>query len=830
MENYKNVFSIRNVLHHLKHYLPSQAPLKDFIHHNTLHAFQDYNFFDALTRSSAIFGYKTRLSLAEFRQIYADGNISLATIDAILKQFKGDDQVDVWRKKMLTDQYKESFAGRRSHLRNNWKDLYLIDLDLAIQPFLFRFICSYLDQGIAIWPFPIHDQGFLETVRSMEKHSKVSIFSSARTKELLFDPHKTLDDLLYILVGDSKLYEHYLFDQQFSHPGWSGMIAVLEDQPESLLDRRNITLEEFIFFECLLEIDALDSKYGEVWMPLSMRLKAKVKPLFSNVEYSEYHEVLMLWQEAYEWHYYEQVLASIGFSNQNKIEHSPKKKKFQALFCIDDRECSIRRYVEKVEPECATYGTPGFFGVEFYYKPMYGKFSMKVCPAPVTPKYLIKELNTSIKKSKDFHFSGKTHGLLMGWLITHTIGFWSAIRLFINIFTPRLSPATTLSFRHMDEFSNLTIEYTGETEDGLQVGFNIEEMVDRVEGVLKSIGLIDDFADLIYPVGHGASSVNNTHYAGYDCGACSGRPGSVNARVFSYMANHPKVRALLKERGINIPDRTRFVGALHDTTRDEIAFYDEKEIPESIMPQHQVNKNTFNKALELNAFERSRRFMTTSSKGSHKTVHAKVKLRSVSLFEPRPELNHATNCLCIIGRRHLTGNVFLDRRAFLNSYDYTIDPDGKYLFNILKAAAPVCGGINLEYYFSRVDNLKLGAGTKLPHNVMGLIGVANGIDGDLRPGLPNQMVEVHDPLRLLIVVEHIPSVVADTIAKTDDLYQWFDKNWINLVVINPEDGQFYRFEDGGFKYYDNNTPVSIEKGIDSVIASTSENIPAYYLS
>ena len=28
----------------------------------------------------------------------------------------------------------------------------------------------------------------------------------------------------------------------------------------------------------------------------------------------------------------------------------------------------------------------------------------------------------------------------------------------------------------------------------------------------------------------------------------------------------------------------------------------------------------------------------------------------------------------------------------------------------------------------------MGAGTKLPHNVMGLIGVANSSDGDLRPG------------------------------------------------------------------------------------------------
>jgi uncharacterized protein YbcC (UPF0753/DUF2309 family) len=69
----------------------------------------------------------------------------------------------------------------------------------------------------------------------------------------------------------------------------------------------------------------------------------------------------------------------------------------------------------------------------------------------------------------------------------------------------------------------------------------------------------------------------------------------------------------------------------------------------------------------------------------------------------------------------------------------------------------------LNIIFQGVDNHRLGAGTKLPHNVMGLFGVANGIDGDLRPGLPSQMIEVHDPLRLLIVVEHFPEVILNTL-------------------------------------------------------------------
>jgi uncharacterized protein YbcC (UPF0753/DUF2309 family) len=179
-----------------------------------------------------------------------------------------------------------------------------------------------------------------------------------------------------------------------------------------------------------------------------------------------------------------------------------------------------------------------------------------------------------------------------------------------------------------------------------------------------------------------------------------------------------------------------------------------------------------------------------------------VKLRSASLFEPRPELNHATNTLCIVGRRSVTKGLFLDRRSFLNSFDYTVDPTGKYLLGILNAVAPVCGGINLEYYFSRVDNQMLGAGTKLPHNVMGLIGVANGVDGDLRTGLPNQMIEVHDPLRLMVIVEHFPELVLKTMQINPATYEWFINEWVRIVVIHPTEKSAYLFVKGAFLPYE----------------------------
>jgi uncharacterized protein YbcC (UPF0753/DUF2309 family) len=244
---------------------------------------------------------------------------------------------------------------------------------------------------------------------------------------------------------------------------------------------------------------------------------------------------------------------------------------------------------------------------------------------------------------------------------------------------------------------------------------------------------------------------------------------------------------------------------MHDTAADQIEFYDEDNLNLDNRERHKKNKESFEKALDLNAKERSRRFASINTKMSLKKIRKAIRDRSVSIFEPRPELGHGTNALCVIGSRELTKGLFLDRRAFLNSYDYRTDPDGKLLTQVMKPIGPVCGGINLEYYFSRVDNHKLGAGTKLPHHIMGLLGVANSIDGDLRPGLPLQMIEVHDPVRLLVIVEHLPEVVLKSIQSSPEMYEWYVNEWLHLMVLHPETAQFYYFKNGKFTKYNPDT-------------------------
>jgi uncharacterized protein YbcC (UPF0753/DUF2309 family) len=297
----------------------------------------------------------------------------------------------------------------------------------------------------------------------------------------------------------------------------------------------------------------------------------------------------------------------------------------------------------------------------------------------------------------------------------------------------------------------------------------------------------------VYVIGHGASSANNPYYAGYDCGACCGRPGSVNARILAMMANRSDVRLLLEqEHGIRIPDDTRFVAGLHDTTLDSVVFYDTAGLQDpDTWAKHLDFVEGFHKALRLNKLERTSRFDNIDPQWSDSKKIEAIRQRAYAFYEPRPEWNHTDNALVLIGSSHLYRGHNWDKRPFINNYDYSQDPDGVFLQSILSAAIPVCGGINLEYYFSRVDPHRLGAGTKLPHNVVGLFAVNNGVDGDLRPGLPSQMVEIHEPIRLLYVVEHHPQVVQKLLKNNPALAQWVYNGWVWLAVFDPTDGRFY---------------------------------------
>ena len=870
-------FDESHVIHELKHFLPSQMALKDFIHHNSLHAFQHMKFYDAIFKASKIFGFQVHLQLPEYREMYTTGRIREDVLQMVIAKKKGKEAVADWREKLISKNYDTINHPLIGQLRKYWKDVYHLDLDNKVHPLLFRILCAFLDQGIAVESFPVVNKPFMESMKELEQNSFVSFFKTKAVKQKFLSGNYSLPELLKTIVGKEDYFEQYLFDQQFAHPGWSGFVSAVEDNPQTLLDRKQITLKELLEFELLLELDALNHALGNKWQPLTTHVSEIPIDLFADQPKTELAEVIELWQDAFEWSYYDSVLKGIllaaplnppqgGNSDpanlKTTIELEDSKAplggvgglspaggggaSLQAIFCIDEREDSIRRHLEAVDRKAETFGAPGFFGVEFYFQQEGGKFYDKLCPAPVTPNYLIKESDAKSIRKGELIYTKLTHGIVSGFLLSISFGFWAFVKKIQLLFRPKMSPAISDAYAHMDKLSTLTIENKNPTdiENGLQIGYTLNEMVTRGENFLRGIGLVKNFAPIVYFVAHGSSSANNPHHGAHDCGACSGRPGATNARVQSFILNHKKVREILATKGIVIPDATQFIGSMHDTAADVWGYYDEDILTTENAQLHLINKQNFETALNLNAKERSRRFASINTKQELAQVRKAIHNRSVSLFEPRPELGHGTNTLAIIGRRQTSKRLFLDRRAFLNSYDYTTDPDGAILTAVMRPIGLVCGGINLEYYFSRVDNIKMGAGTKLPHNVMGLFGVANSSDGDLRPGLPWQMIEVHDPVRLLVIVEHQPDIVLKAIQSSPEVFEWYNNEWVHIVALHPLEQQFYYFRNGVFSKYEPITNASEIKTIHNmeefiegakemttnhIVHATEENLPVYLL-
>jgi uncharacterized protein YbcC (UPF0753/DUF2309 family) len=150
----------------------------------------------------------------------------------------------------------------------------------------------------------------------------------------------------------------------------------------------------------------------------------------------------------------------------------------------------------------------------------------------------------------------------------------------------------------------------------------------------------------------------------------------------------------------------------------------------------------------------------------------------------------------------LTRGLFLDRRAFLVSYDPSQDPDDQSLAALMAAVVPVCAGISLEYYFSFVDNDRYGCGTKLPHNVTGLVGVMDGHASDLRTGLPWQMVEIHEPVRILFVIETTPERLARVVNASPSLKQLVENRWIRVATVDPASGRVHIRRNSGFEGFE----------------------------
>jgi uncharacterized protein YbcC (UPF0753/DUF2309 family) len=500
----------------------------------------------------------------------------------------------------------------------------------------------------------------------------------------------------------------------------------------------------------------------------------------------------------------------------------PPRPKFQIVTCIDAREESFRRHLEEACPEIETFGNAGFFCVPMYYRGAAEAAWTALCPVVVTPKnWIVEDVVYALEDSHRHRAAARrilgrasqginsgSRSSLSGALLTALLGPIATVPLLGRILFPRLAARINRTARRIvapPAITRLRLERpegapAGPHEDG--IGFTLTEMVTIAERSLRDIGLVSDFSSIVLILGHGSVCLNNPHESAYHCGACSGNPGGANARALAAMLNDRRVRRQLETRGICIPDEVWFIGGLHNTATEEITFFDLELLPSSHVGHLRSLRTLLGNALERNAHERCRRFESASLELAPGEALKHVQERAEDLAQTRPEYGNCTNAMCFVGRRSRIRGLFLDRRSFLMSYDPELDsPDFAILARILAAVIPVCEGINLLYTLSAIDNQGWGSGTKLPHNVTSLLGVMDGAASDLRPGLPWQGVDIHEPVRLLFLIESTPAALLQIMERNASIAAICRNGWAQLAVLDPCSSTIQRFVHGGFQPY-----------------------------
>lgn len=520
-----------------------------------------------------------------------------------------------------------------------------------------------------------------------------------------------------------------------------------------------------------------------------------------------------VWQDALE-HAYQRPLAR-GLARAPEARPEPATTpSVQAAFCIDVRSEVFRRALEAQSPSIATLGFAGFFGLPIDYLPLGATHARPQLPGLLAPKLHV----TDTRAPEDAATKRRDRlGLRAAWKALRS-GALSTFA-FVDAMGPLYAGA--LAWRSAVHSPDPSVDHAGLAahEHGkprLHLGadgepLSVEARCDLAANLLRGMSLVpadgakSPLARLVLLVGHGSATRNNPYAAGLDCGACCGQTGEVNARAAAALLNDPAVRRGLKARGLDVPDTTRFVAALHVTTTDDVRLFDLDELPAS----HEAELATLREQLRgaglVARAERARRLGIEATDDA--TIEAAIRRRAGDWSEVRPEWGLARNAAFVIAPRTRTKELSLDGRAFLHEYVAERDEGFAVLELLLTAPLVVTHWINLQYYASTVEPRRYGSGNKVLHDVVGgTLGVFEGNGGDLRIGLPMQSVHdgtrfVHEPLRLSVFVEAPADAVDTILSKHAHVRALVENGWLHLFRLEG-DAVWRRHADGWRSFHD----------------------------
>lgn len=460
----------------------------------------------------------------------------------------------------------------------------------------------------------------------------------------------------------------------------------------------------------------------------------------------------------------------------------PTAPVLQAAFCIDVRSETFRRALESLEPGIRTLGFAGFFGIGASHR----RFASDV-PEHRLP-VLLNASATSRSGSTQHEAKDRSDRYL-----ARARRAWGRFKL-AAVSSFAFVEATGPLYLGKLLRDSLALKRASLPHDPMPVfdpPLTLEQRIAAASSVLRAMSLTSDFAPLVLLVGHGANVVNNPHASSLHCGACGGYSGEVNARLLASLLNDPEVRTGLAAAGISVPAHTLFLGALHDTTADEVLVYSEDHPSPAHTHEIAQARKWLASAALIARSERALRLPRA-------TTHKDVPRRTRDWAEVRPEWALAGCNAFIAAPRARTGSTSLSGRAFLHDYVWQQDEGFGVLELIMTAPVVVASWISLQYYGSSVDPQLWGGGNKLIHNVIGGIGVVEGNGGALRGGLPWQSVHdgdklVHEPLRLTVCIEAPMNAMTDILARHGNVRELFDNRWLHLIALDGEGHMAWRY-------------------------------------
>lgn len=511
---------------------------------------------------------------------------------------------------------------------------------------------------------------------------------------------------------------------------------------------------------------------------------------------SELLQVQSIFQEAFDNSCQRRLKEKIDkeFTQQTSL---PERSLAQAVFCIDVRSEVYRRNLELANDKIETLGFAGFFGLPINYKPIQHKLGKNQCPVLIPSNKIVKE---STSKREDFEYEEKKRELKArlneAWnkFKSGSITSFSFVSPLGVYFLPKLISDSFGVTRPIDDPKEAEFGSLMKGEGVLDLSeIPFEDQLNMASSALTAMGLTDNFAQFVLITGHGSSSVNNPHASSYDCGACGGNSGEVNALTAQAILNTEEIRFALADKGIKIPQDTYFLAGLHNTTTDEVIVINEKSIPNHLWTKYKEFRSALDAASSATRNERSIRF-SIDARNADKEFFRRAK----DWAQVRPEWGLAGCNAFIVAPRYRTKNVDLKGQSFLHSYDWKRDEGFKVLEAIMTAPMVVTSWINLQYYASTVDNEKLGSGNKTLHNVVSGLGVLEGSKGDLRVGLPLQAVHdgknyQHLPNRLNVVIEAPKEAVLNVLNNHSGLKDLCDNGWIYLFIMNESGKMAFKY-------------------------------------